>query len=775
MKLASRFAQTLVAALLLVGATGCGRSPESGEVRPWTAFVEDLIDLERFARLDTGTTELLCSYDRQGGNADYNYFIAPGREPGWRVIADLKGPGVVRRFWTTGMKRGHRFRFYFDGESRPRIDGPVEALFGEREPFTPPLARYINYCWFSYVPITYQRSLRIEMQEPQRQESGDLQRLYYHLNVEKLSPGARVESFPSDLMEAHRAALARVAAKWNAAVLPPMPPEDIERNARVIAAQEAAALWETQGDGVVEEAWLSVAPVDPDAWSPTEIASLQQDILVRVYYDQRVTPSICLPLGDMFLSAWRSRDLGTLPLGRRGNHSRLALPMPYQNGIRFELVNQADKPIRAALVPRVRAGRLPSHGYLHAVWMRSGPQPGAPHTILRTTGRGKFVGLFLGVTNLKPDWWVLEGDERFTVDGKQPPVWHGTGLEDYFNGGWYYRGCAITPLSGVPDHVPFRTSQYRFHIADPLHFSDSLLVEIERGDANVSPAWFQSVAWFYLDRPNDVPCAERREERTAVEHPQFRPLLMLQLDELERLNNFEAARALAREYVHRYPNEPESGVLRLRILEYDRYLGADVAPEAYQPFLAGEHGPAAAEQARLLLWFYEKPNRALIGLNANGPATLYLNGEKILSGDHPFQLFVAGVELADGSHTLAAEARVVRPDPWVKFGIRTHGGFAGSGLGTRASRSRNEGWATPTGELANAEQIHGANLLRGTPDAPYIGGVPDAFILLGSKAYAIRPREWGYAYRGPIYCRLDFTTPLHGFPAWSRDVTGLPE
>jgi hypothetical protein len=772
---ASPLARTLAAALMLIGATGCGRAPESGDTRPWTAFVEDLIDIERFARLDTGTTALLCSYDREGGNADYNYFIAPGREPGWRVIADLKGPGVVRRFWTTGMKRGHRYRFYIDGETRPRVDAPVEALFGEQEPFTPPLARYLNFCWFSYVPITYQRSLRIEIQEPQRQESGDLQRLYYHLNVETLPPSSRVESFPARLSDEHRAALARVAARWNAAALPPVPPDDADQNARLIEPGETSTLWETEGEGVVEEAWLTVEPADPAAWNPVELAALQQDILVRAYYDQRPSPSLCLPLGDMFLSAWRARDLGTLALGRSGNRSRFALPMPYQKGIRFELVNQADKSVRAALLPRVRAGRHPAHGYLHAVWNRSGPEPGAPHPILRAQGRGKFVGLFLGVTNLKPDWWALEGDERFFVDAKRPPFWHGTGLEDYFNGGWYYRGSAITPLSGVPDHVPFRTSQYRFHIADPLHFTDSLYAEIERGDANVSPAWFQSVAWFYLDRPSDVPCAEKREQRTAVEHPQFRPLLMLQLDELERLNNFEAARALAREYVHRYPREPEAGVLRLRILEYDRYLGAEIGPEDYRPFLAGEHGPAAAEQARLLLWFYEKPTRALVGLNANGPCTLYLDGASVLSGDHPFQLFVAGVELADGPHTLAAEARVVRPDPWVKFGIRTHSGFAGSGLGTWAARARNDGWTSPAGALENAERIQGNNLPRGTPDAPYIGGVPDAFILLGSKAYAMRPRDWGYSYRGPIYCRLDFTTPLTGFPSWSRDVTGLPE
>jgi hypothetical protein len=68
-----------------------------------------------------------------------------------------------------------------------------------------------------------------------------------------------------------------------------------------------------------------------------------------------------------------------------------------------------------------------------------------------------------------------------------------------------------------------------------------------------------------------------------------------------------------------------------------------------------------------------------------------------------------------------------------------------------------------------------ANLVRGTPDTPYLGGEAHAFVLLSSKAYALRGPEWGYAYRGPARYRLDFTLPLRSEPAWTPDVTGLPE
>ncbi|MBK7972302.1 MAG: DUF2961 domain-containing protein [Deltaproteobacteria bacterium] len=43
-----------------------------------------------------------------------------------------------------------------------------------------------------------------------------------------------------------------------------------------------------------------------------------------------------------------------------------------------------------------------------------------------------------------------EGDERFHLDGAATPALHGTGTEDYFNGGWYFLfGRFSAPLHGA--------------------------------------------------------------------------------------------------------------------------------------------------------------------------------------------------------------------------------------------------------------------------------------------------------------------------------------
>jgi hypothetical protein len=207
-------------------------------------------------------------------------------------------------------------------------------------------------------------------------------------------------------------------------------------------------------------------------------------------------------------------------------------------------------------------------------------------------------------------------------------------------------------------------------------------------------------------------------------------------------------------------------------MEYRRLLGEAVSSADLQPFLDGTHGPAAAGQAKVLSWFYEQPNRALVGLNANGQARVTLDGRDVLSGDHPLNLFVTGVELGDGPHVLACEATMKRGDPWVQFGLRTHDGVAGSGPGTWQAQRPSATWNTGAPNAAGWKPTTMVNILRGTPDAPFIGSVPNAFVLLQSKLYSLRLDDWGYL-QGTAYFRVDFDTPLASWPAFADRVTGL--
>lgn len=761
------------AAILLC--SGCSR-PEDTSGRAWRDHVLDLIDPMQLTRVEQPGTRLLSSYDATGGNDDFNRFQAPGREAGWVTLADLKGPGVIRRFWTTGVDTGHPFKIYFDGEKTPRLSGTVDELFGDRYPFTAPLSRYMNLCWISYLPLTFRASIRIECKAPPTHPFWGPRRLFFQLNVESCPPGTTVQSFPRELTPEDRAAVDRVQAAWWQAVEPPRHAWGETPSARVEPGAEHVVFRHDQA-GVLPEWFLDVQPGEPGVWSQLEKEKLLQDVLVRFRYDGNEAPSVEVPLGDLFGNAWRGRHYGSLLIGAGPDGFRSAFPVPFRKACAISIVNGATRPLAVRFQGNVQTLTNQQPAYFHAEWRRSGPAAGVPHTVLDLKGRGHLAGCFLGVTGQgvtqqDNSWWLLEGDEQMFVDGEIRPSWHGTGLEDYFNGGWYYRQAAFGALHGIFDRAPFQVAQYRHQLVDPLTFKQSLRILWERGDQNVSHAWFQSTAYFYADQPLAVQPVPA--DRTAVVNRYFRQTMMLQLTELERMNNFQKAIDLIAEYRERYPDAEENSIYALRALEYRRLLGEPVPAEAYAPFVNGEHGASAAEQAKLLTWFHAAPNRALVGLNANAQAQLYLDGQPILKGDHPFQLHVTGVELEAGPHVLAVDASMVRQEPWIQVAIRSQDGLSGTGVDTLRSRKATPGWNTVAADTTGWRTLFQGDLLRGTPDAPYIGSMPNAYVMLGSKAYSIRGEDWSY-HKGSSFFRIPFEIPLRGWPKQAASLTGLKE
>src|SRR6185295_9772899 len=97
---------------------------------------------------------------------------------------------------------------------------------------------------------------------------------------------------------------------------------------------------------------------------------------------------------------------------------------------------------------------------------------GKPFTFLETAGRGHVVGVTLQaqgmVSGTTP---FFEGDDQATIDGELAA--HGTGSEDFFNGGWYdlpgrwYQRLSF-PLSGCLEYrkALARSGAYRFFLGD---------------------------------------------------------------------------------------------------------------------------------------------------------------------------------------------------------------------------------------------------------------------------------------------------------------------
>jgi len=86
---------------------------------------------------------------------------------------------------------------------------------------------------------------------------------------------------------------------------------------------------------------------------------------------------------------------------------------------------------------------------------------------------------------------------------------HGTGSEDFFNGGWYdvpgrWDGRRSLPLSGCLDYCKHlaRSAGYRFMLADPYVYHQSLHFAIEHApERNDLVTDYVGVAYLYADSP----------------------------------------------------------------------------------------------------------------------------------------------------------------------------------------------------------------------------------------------------------------------------------
>jgi hypothetical protein len=124
----------------------------------------------------------------------------------------------------------------------------------------------------------------------------------------------------------------------------------------------------------------------------------------------------------------------------------------------------------------------PDIPYFHARYRQEYPcEKGKDYLILKTEGKGFYVGTVLSVQMNQPGWFG-EGDDRFYIDGEKVPSIQGTGTEDYFNDAWGFRPFN-QPYHGVSIWEGFdiddRGTAYRWHIQDPIPFKKSLTVTIE--------------------------------------------------------------------------------------------------------------------------------------------------------------------------------------------------------------------------------------------------------------------------------------------------------
>jgi len=488
--------------------------------------------IERLYRLDllprfheSLSVGAISSHDRTGGNDDgfsgkYSYVRKEGDA---LVIADLKGPGVIYRVWTP-TPTDDITEFYFDGEDTPRIRLPFRKLFtGEEEPFLTPLAGLGAGGFYSYVPLPYEKSCKIVV----RAEKVRFYQINYATYPEATGiqtyPGAGDSEYQNQLQKA-RDLVARTGSDIVGHMLPPGAKLRRQNKTVTLQAGEPATIFATRTPGRIVGIRLG-----PSA----ALAGKTRSIVLRAWWDDDPTPAIECPAGDLFGYAWGEPAVKSLLLGTVGDRNYIYLPMPFDRSARIELLQEDEEAATVEIQAEIAFADTPRNageGRLYATWRRENPtEQGKPFTILDTNGRGHLVGVILQAQGFESgNTPFFEGDDQTTLDGEL--VVHGTGSEDFFNGGWYnlpgrWYGRVSLPLSGALDYNnPLaRTGGYRLFLADAYPFRRSMLQTIEHAPTgNKIQTDYASVAFYYAD--------ERRNS-----HSSFPALAERRIQDLERI------------------------------------------------------------------------------------------------------------------------------------------------------------------------------------------------------------------------------------------------
>lgn len=454
---------------------------EARQQAGWAALT-DWFALPTFA---SSTTQLFSTHERgdgtsypliDPGNKDFNSFlnlcgeqsetvgqqndanVACGQgQTGYLVAAD-DGPGYVSRML---LARGisspsssvlvelrpmnERVRVYIDGATTPAIDSLWSELAdATTSPFNTPLNGWTSGGTISYLPISYSNRLRVFIDD--LNASSTLTLYYVHVTTQRVAAtmpyNAEVLAAPAARAELDQAlaAPANAGTSW------------YEKDV-ALEGSGATLTWTRDRPGTMQR-------IDLQLEAASANATLNETSL-RLSWDG-AAPAVDLPLASMFGSRHGVTPVSTLPLSVKSDGTTvsmtLSLPMPFASSAKLELVHSGDSTRKLKLhvygtdtVPRGEWGHLHS-----AFSEQRDPQRGDRFRVAAVSGRGKYLGSILYVHGQADssgqvrasELGFLEGDERLDVDGQT--TWLGTGTDNYFNGGFYFKdGLFNSPFAAV--------------------------------------------------------------------------------------------------------------------------------------------------------------------------------------------------------------------------------------------------------------------------------------------------------------------------------------
>ncbi len=469
--------------------------------------LRSLYDLSLLPRyLDSSYVAQTSSYDTTGGNDDGfsgKYSFIRQNPDSSLVIFEAKGNGVINRIWTPTPNED-TLDFYIGNTEVPTFSISFIDLFsGKQFPFVAPLCGNQVGGYFCYLPIPFENGCTIIS----RGHKIQFHQIQYRIYNDHLP----VKSFSLPLTEQEENVLNKTALLFNQSgkalkniILDSTIQLHEETKSVAIQAGETMTIFEEHVGGRI--LGIELGPADL-------FQGLTKDIDIRITWDGDLVPAVYAPVADFFGFAFGTYSMQSLLLGTSLNQCYSFFPMPYDKGAKIELINRnttnegdKSKSITAKITYADQKRNVNQEGKFYTTWNSSQPGLGSPHVFAALSGKGHYVATILQAQGLKAGMtYFFEGDDSTSIDGHMRM--HGTGSEDYFNGGWYalmdrWEGKMSLPLHGALDYsIPFcRTGGYRLFISDKMSFKKSFYHSIEHGPVkNSFPVAYTSLGFYYSD------------------------------------------------------------------------------------------------------------------------------------------------------------------------------------------------------------------------------------------------------------------------------------
>lgn len=522
MPLAARVCSAVLALLLPI--SGAGAAAAEPATPDTNHSGERLVGWDTYRRLDRlpylhpgSQTLQVSSFDRSGGDLD----ISTGNRNGSGgclasggagcIIAEDHGAGEIDSIWLTrdggNVRALGNIRIELDGQAV--VDTPLQSLVDGNlgAPFVWPLVAnaaqspggdYIK------VPMPYRRSMRVSV-------TSHLE--YYHVDYRQFPDPDGINTFSAsdpafDVLDTLRSA--------GAADPKPAAAGAVHTN-RVIDLPAGARQTIAESTGSASISALRLQLPEPAA---------QQLIGLRLQIEFDGKTMVDSPLGEFFGAGLGANPVRSLMFATSvAPDGSLVLsdwwPMPFAESARVSLVNSGTDPVTGIdsdvvttpdtqWAPALISGRA---GYFTARSHAGPTTPGQDWVFAEEQGHGKFVGVSQTIHGYRTKTafsddapYFLEGAERVYTDGSASPQWYGTGTEDLYEGGWYFKNGThfSDPLNGQPDQrtatggcADYCVSVYRIMLADAIGYHSAIRFGIEHGKRNMVQPDYSSTAFLY--------------------------------------------------------------------------------------------------------------------------------------------------------------------------------------------------------------------------------------------------------------------------------------